>query len=143
MQSRRRRPAPHRSGLTIIEVIVATAIFLGALGVIIQIMNLGDSARVSASLDAEAALRCESVMGEIVSGVRTMTPVSQEPFDDSDRWKATVLVEDGGGESLMKITVITEHAEGDALPNSRFQLIRYMRDPQLFLDAAMTSGADE
>lgn len=143
MQSRRRQSGHHRSGLTIIEVIVATAIFLGALGVIIQIMNLGDSARVSATLDAEAALRCESVMGEIVSGVRTMVPVSQEPFEDSDRWKATVFVEDGGGDSLMKITVITEHSEGDAIPNSSFRLVRYMRDPQLFVDAAMTSGTDK
>lgn len=142
MQNQRLPTAQHKSGLTIIEVIVATAIFMGALTVIIQVMNLGDSARVSASLDAEAALRCESVLGEVLAGVRTLTPVNQEPFDDSDRWKATVIIEDAGGESLMKVTVITEHSVGDALPNSRFQLVRYMRDPQLFVDAALAGDVE-
>lgn len=139
------RPTPlrslrnHRTGITLLEVILATAIFLGALTAILQLMRLGHDSRVSARLDAQATLLCESKMGEYVSGMIELTAVSEAAFEDdaSEEWTYSTTIDDGGGESLLMVTVLVEHRMMDESVNSYFQLTRLMRDPQLFLDAAL------
>ncbi|MEQ9411380.1 MAG: hypothetical protein RIK87_26940 [Fuerstiella sp.] len=140
-----RSPGAHgrRSGLTLLEVLVSTAIFLGALTAILQIMRIGHDSRLSAKLDAEAALRCETVMSEVVSGIRQPTAVSNQVFEGEENWVYSIEVGDGGGTSLLLITVSVSHVIGEQLPNSGFQLTRLMRDPQLFLDAAMSAAEAE
>lgn len=130
-----------RRGITLLEVILATAIFLGALTAILQLMRLGHDSRVSARLDAEAALLCESKMGEYVSGMSDLTSASQANFDDDtlNEWVYSTTIDDGGGESLLLVTVLVEHMMLDESVNSYFQLTRLMRDPQLFLDAALAA----
>ena len=144
----RRRTAPHdsaRSGITLLEVLLATAIFLAALTAILQIMNVGHDSRLSARLDAEAALRCESLMGEYVSGMSPLVAESKTPFadDTNEEWVYSTVIEDGGGESLLLITVIVEHLVNGEQVNSYFELSRLMRDPQLFLDAALSAAETE
>jgi hypothetical protein len=41
----------------------------------------------------------------------------------------------------LQITVLVEHKPGSEEPNAAFTLIRYMRDPQLFLDAALQESS--
>ena len=132
-----------RDGITLLEVILATAIFLGSLTAILQLMRLGHDSRISARMEAECALRCESLMGEYVSGIRPLTAESQTPFDDSNgnEWTYSTVIDDAEGESLLLITVLVEHMTTDEQVNAYFQLKRMMRDPQLFLDAAL--AADE
>ena len=72
-----------RSGISLLEVLISTAIFLGALTAILQIMRVGHESRLSARLDAEAALRCESLMGEYVSGILPLKAEAAVPFPDS------------------------------------------------------------
>lgn len=128
-----------RSGLTLLEVLVSTAIFLGALTAIMDIMHIGHDSRLSARMDAEAAVYCESIMGEIVSGIRPMADESGS-IEDQEYWRYSVTTEDAGGESLVRVNVLVEHAVDDQIPNAYFQLTRLMRDPQLFLDAALTAS---
>lgn len=132
----------HRSGLTLMEVLLSTAIFMGSLTAILGIIQMGHESRLSARLDAEAALRCESLMGEYVSGVAPLTSEAGVPFEDSDEWRYTTTVEDADGESLLKVVVLVQHLAGEQV-NSYSMLTRMMRDPQLFLDAAMESEAAE
>jgi hypothetical protein len=132
-----------RSGITLLEVLLATAIFMGSLTAILQVMRVGHDSRISAKLDSEAALRCESLMGELVSGISPLTSESNQPFTDSENWRYSVTVEEGPGESLLLISVRVEHVIAEQLPNSAFLLVRLMRDPQLFLDAAMAAEEAE
>ena len=138
-----------RSGITLLEVLVSTAIFLGALTAILQIMRVGHDSRLSARLDAEAVLRCESLMGEYVAGVKPLNAETAVPFPDTEgssgngQWVYTTEIEDGGGDSLLKITVLVEHVVTERESNAYFQLSRLMRDPQLFLDAAMAAADAE
>lgn len=141
MQRCRKHAVTGRRGITLIEVLVATAIFLGSLTAVLGIINIGHESRLSARLEAEAVVRCESVMGEYVAGIREMTAVS-ERFEDNDEWQLTTTIEDADGTSLLKIVVLVEHMAGEQA-NAYFQLTRYMRDPQLFLDAALESEAAE
>ncbi len=132
-----------RSGITLLEVLLSTAIFLGALTAILQIMRVGHDSRLSARLDAESALRCESLMGEYVAGIMPLKAESDTPFPDSDEWQYTTEIEDGGGTSLLKLTVLVQHVVNEKQVNSYFLLSRLMRDPQLFLDAAMAAEEAE
>lgn len=132
-----------RAGLTLLEVLLSTAIFMGALTAIMQLMRIGHDSRLSARLDAEAALRCESLMAELVSGIRPLTPESNAPFEGEENWTYSVNVEAGDGESLLLVSARVDHAVSERLPNSSFQLVRLMRDPQMFLDAAMSASTSE
>ena len=132
-----------RSGLTLLEVIVSTAIFLASFTAIVQIMSIGHDSRLSARLNAEAALRSEALMGELVSGIRPLIAESAQQFEGEENWIYDIEIGDGGGESLLQVVVRVRHMVGEQNPNGQFQLVRLMRDPQLFLDAALEAEASE
>ena len=135
----RRLPQPSRRGLSLLEVLVSVAIFLGALTAILFALSIGQRSELSARLQSEAVLRCEAVMAEFVSGVREADASDGNPFEDDDtgNWTWTAQVESGPGADLLQVTVLVEHRPGGSEPNAAFSLVRYVRDPQLFLDAAI------
>ena len=128
--------AGHRFGLTLLEVLVSTAIFLGALTAIVSVMRVGHNARLRVVLNSEAVLRCESVMGELISGIRPLVSSGQQPFEDDPDWVWSAMVGDQGGEALFTVDVTVEHRVNNGQTNSIGKLIRYLRDPELFLEAA-------
>jgi len=134
--------ASSRQGISLLEVILSTAIFLGALTAIMQIMNVGHDSRIMAKLDAEAAVRCEMIMGEYISGLRDFTAESETPFEDEEgeNWSYSSTIEDGPGEGLLMLTVTVEHVVNETTANSSFELTRYVRDPEMYLDAALNSA---
>ena len=71
--------------------------------------------------------------------------VSNQQFDGDmdENWLYSVEVGDGGGTSLLLVTVRVQYQPGEDIPTSQFQLSRLMRDPQLFLDAAMSAEEAE
>ena len=131
-----------RRGLSLLEVLISVAIFLGSMTVIMFALNSGQRSEISARLQSEAVLRCEAVMGEIVSGVQDATASEDNPFEDDEtgNWKWNAQVTSAAGNGLLQITVIVEHRPDNGEPNAAFSLVRYMRDPQLFLDAAVEGG---
>lgn len=145
MRSHRLTQSSPRSGLTLLEVILSTAIFLGALTAILKIMSIGHDSRVSAKLDAEAVIRCESVMGQLVSGMMELSDVADQPFETegSENWYYTIEIGDGGATDLLLVSVRVEFKTNDLYSGSSFTLVRAMRDPQLFLDAALSSMESE
>lgn len=138
----RRSSFRHRHGLTLLEVLVSVAIFLGSLTAIMQLLNTGQQAEVSARLQSEAVLRCDSKMAEIVAGIEKPVSSSDGTFldDEPGNWKWSVDVSSGTATSLLKITVTVEHSPDGKNPNAAFTLTRYMRDPQLFIDAALSAS---
>jgi general secretion pathway protein I len=128
-----------RAGLSLLEVLISVAIFLGAMTAIIFALNSGQRSEIAARLQSEAVLRCETVMGEIVSGVSEATSSDGNRFTDDEEglWEWSAQVTDGGVTGLLQVTVVVEHKPNGDQPNAAFSLVRYMRDPQIFLDAAM------
>ena len=128
-----------RSGLTLLEIIISVAIFMASLAAIMEGLQIGRRSELSARLQSEAVLRCETVMGEILSGVKEAASAQGNPFDDDEtgNWEWTAEVTDAGTTGLLQVTVLVEHRPGGEEPNAAFTLVRFMRDPQLFLDAAL------
>jgi len=137
----RRRRSSRRHGLSLLEILVSTAILLASLTAIMQVLNVGHNSRLSAVLDAEAILRCESVMGELLAGVRPLASSSAEPFEDNPKWMWNAGISDQGSTSLLQVEVVVEHSPTGDQVNSSYSLTRYVRDPQIFLDAG--EGDDE
>jgi general secretion pathway protein I len=133
-----------RRGLSLLEVLVSVAIFLGALTAIMQLLNSGQQSEVSARLKTEAALRCEAKMAEIVSGIEEAVSSDEQKFPDDEigNWQWSADVGSSSATSLLKITVTVEHLPDGKNPNAAFTLSRYMRDPQLFIDAALSEAGE-
>lgn len=134
------RQRQRRRGLTLLEILVSTAILVASLTAIMQVLSVGHRARLNAVLDAEAILRCESKMGELLAGVLAMTSSGAEPFEDNSNWTWTVNVSDQGSTSLLQVKVVVEHTASGDQPNSSWSLTRYVRDPSIFVEVA---GATE
>ena len=129
----------NRSGLSLLEIIISVAIFMASLAAIMEGLQIGRRSELSARLQSEAVLRCETVMGEILSGVKEAASAQGNPFDDDEtgNWEWTAEVTEAGTTGLLQVTILVEHRPGGEEPNAAFTLVRFMRDPQLFLDAAL------
>ena len=136
----RKQAELRRPGLTLLEILVSTAILVASLTVIMQVLNVGHNSRLNAVLDAQAIIRCESLMGELLSGVRPLVTSGAEPFNDDPKWTWTASVSDQGSTSLLLLEVVVAHTPAGNIPNSSWSLRRYVRDPLIF---AEVEGGDE
>ncbi|MCH2202560.1 MAG: hypothetical protein MK102_11365 [Fuerstiella sp.] len=128
------RQKAHRSGVSLLEVLVSTTILVASVTAIMQVLNVGHNSQLSAVLDAEAILRCESMMGELLAGVRPLESSGPEPFEDDTNWNWTASVTDQGSTSLLEVEILVEHTPSAQVSNSSWSLKRYVRDPAIFME---------
>lgn len=125
---KRRRPT--RRGMTLLEVILATAIFVASLAVVSQLFNLGLVAIQAGHRQTLALLRCESKLEEIVSGIAPARSTDDfVPFVDDPAWRYRVLVEPTPHPGLAQVSVDVEHLPGDGLeidPDAGCSLTRWI-----------------
>lgn len=135
------RPPSSRSGISLFEVVLALAIFIGAMAAMAQILRTGSRAAIRAQLTSEAVILSELRMNELVSGVLPLESVSRAPFDGKPNWFWTVNISDSNVPSLLKLEVIVEHQGDRGASTVTYQLARLMRDPQVYVDAANEAAA--
>ena len=126
-----------RQGITLFEVVLALAIFLGATAVIGQILQNGSRAATRAQLTAEATIRCERRMNELLSGVLPLTTVQKAPFEDNASWVWSVNLLDTNVVSLLEAEVVVEFVRSNGTVGESVTLKRYLKDPQIYEDAAI------
>lgn len=136
-----RVPCESRSGLTLLEMVLSVAIFLGALTVILEILNTGREAELMTRIETEAVMRCESKMAEVIAGIEDAVTSGSQPFPDAEdgSWTWQMEVMDSGISGLLQVTVTVERTVNGRQQTS-FSLTRYLRDPQLFIDAALAGS---
>lgn len=144
-----RKLLQRRSGLSLLEVVLALVIFLVAMVGINQLTSVGSRSALTAKWNTEAAIRAETKMNELVAGVVELESVEDELFSDADsdaRWKWSLQVEPAEIEGLLDLTVTVTHLSGLGDVDLTYSLRRFMRDPQAILDAveeANEQDADE
>lgn len=127
----------NRTGLTLLEVLISLAIFLGALAAISQLIGIGSRAATQAQLRTQAMIKCQSKLAEVVAGVQPMESVSLSAFEDeNENWKWSLNVEPGTYETLLKLTVTVQYSGTSESVATRYQLTRQVRDPAELLEAA-------
>ncbi|QDU37744.1 hypothetical protein Mal4_20610 [Maioricimonas rarisocia] len=140
MDSRRSQECTvDRRGFTLFEVVLALTIFFGAIAVVAQIVDTGSRAATQAQMNSEAIVRCESKLNEVVAGVIPPQSVSSSTFDDDPLWQWSLSVIEGPHIDLLELTVTVMHVRTNGFVDSEYTLTRYIRDPELYLEAASSS----
>ncbi|WP_437186830.1 hypothetical protein SH668x_000194 [Planctomicrobium sp. SH668] len=124
-----------REGISLFEVVLALAIFVGAVAAISQVLANGSRAASRAQLQSQAVLIGERVMNEVIAEIVPLSSAAKTPVDGMPKWFWTVDVSNSNVPGLLRVEVITEHEA--PTPNSviKYQLVRFVRDPQAMIDA--------
>lgn len=124
-----------RKGLSLLEVVIALAIFMGSIAAIGQLVSTGVRGAVQARLQSQAVLRAESKMAEVVAGITPLHGGSGGVFAEDPSWAWSVQSISGAHEGLYVVDVTTTHHSATTAGNQSYTLRRLVRDPQLALDA--------
>jgi len=136
----RNLPAPaRRNGLTLLEVLLALAIFVGSWAVLGQLLSHGVRGSVQSQLQTEAMLRCEARLAELVAGAVPFAPVNQLPFDDNAAWLCSISLTPSNVEGLYEVEV-TVSREGGGHGGASFTLKRLAREPEVFSPVPSAGG---
>jgi prepilin-type N-terminal cleavage/methylation domain-containing protein len=144
-----------RRGLTLLEVLVALAIFLFSFVVVCQMIQSGARGGLRSKRSTQAALLCEAKMEAIVAGAQPLQAVSQQPLDGAAAgWVYSVAVEPqawsnaannqggtpgGAGLSLVHVTVAWAGAR--TTEPVEYTLSRFVLDPNLRVPAPSPTPA--
>ncbi len=133
-----------RRGLTLFELLLALAIFLGSVAALAHLINTGSQAAVQGQLQTRAILRCESKMAEVLAGVESMQSARDVPFSDDRNWKWNLDIREGPLPGLLELTLTVSHTGNGPLANTSYALSRYVRHPAWFQSrAAETAVVDD
>ena len=79
-----------RRGMSLMEVLLALAIFLGSLAVLGELVRLGTRNAIQARERAEAERLCATKLTELATGMEEAVPVAERPLDESGDWLYSV-----------------------------------------------------
>ncbi len=145
-----------RRGLTLFEVVIALAIFLGAVVALSHLINVGTDRALDVQQQAQASMLCQSKLAEVLAGKEPVTGTNAfvafggDPYwssltkDENVNWTYNVESTPSGlGDNLykVKVTVRLERPDGKIIDASLAQMVL---DPALrgsTLDAAADSSS--
>ena len=123
-----------RRALTLFEVIVALAIFMGAVCAIGQLLSSGVRSAVQARLLAQGVLRAETKMAEIAAGIVPMR-AGGGSFPDDSSWTWSATTASGPHQELYIVEVTVSHPSATRAGNVSYSLRRFVRDPNVAIAA--------
>lgn len=128
-----RTPRRKRSGLTLLEVIVAMTIFMASGILIYQLVSLGNDRALDVQLHSRASMLCQSKLEELKMGVEPLNGTSGQAFSDDDsdfQYDITVADSDLNLTGLKKVTV-TVKLERDGRTLTEVSLSQLIIDPTM------------
>ena len=94
-----------RPGLSLMEVLVAVAIFLLALGGITQLVSMSSDRALEVQMMNQASRLCQSKFAQVQSGEVPLTAQSDTPFDEDPDYLWSLTVDPGTVTNLWVVTV--------------------------------------
>ena len=117
----------NRSGFSLLEVLLATSILVGCLGVLFELAAMGrHQAEEAQQLTAAQAL-CETKLNEILAGLQTPDPVEDQPLEGSSGWQYSVASEPLPQPGLLRLQVTVKETAEDRKPRE-FTLVQWIPD---------------
>ena len=132
-----------RTGLTLLEIVLAIAIFFGSMAALSQLAWNGTRASVQARLKSQATIRCEAKLNEVLAGLEPMQARAGVPFPDNGSWTWSQTVNPGSHNELVQIDLTVSHRGTSRLSNVDVTLRRWARQSSLFTRAAEQEKAEE
>lgn len=124
--------ARRRRGLTLLEVILALAIFAMAIAALGELVRIGTDMAEQARDTTRAQLLCESKLSEILAGVQTPSPIERAEFLDEPDWYYSVQLGPTEQQDLVALTVLVETHIERPKPIV-YSLVRWIPDPGIEL----------
>jgi len=119
-----------RDGFTLLEVILALAIFAGSLAVIGELVRLGGRNARDARDLTQAQLLCESTMAEVAAGLIPAQAVAGTPCEASPDWAYSIEIGSTEAAGVLSVRVTVAPTEKSTRPGVQFSLVRWLVDPE-------------
>jgi prepilin-type N-terminal cleavage/methylation domain-containing protein len=123
-----RGAARRRPGLTLLEVLLALAIFLMSLAAISQLVSSAGQRALDARRTEEAARLARSKFAEVSAGAVPLESSEDTPFDEDPDYSWSMTADEGTLENMWVVSV-TVKRKGDDGPG--FTLREFMLDPSV------------
>jgi prepilin-type N-terminal cleavage/methylation domain-containing protein len=138
-----RQPTRPRSGLSLLEVLVALSIFLLSLSALSHLVRFAGDRAVEIDQRSQAAQLCQSKMNEVLAGAIPLSGQS-DTFDEAPEYTWTVSADANGVPNLYDVTVTVsrDRPDGTRIEVSLGQMVL---DPAAIgstQDATAISGSD-
>lgn len=134
-------PGVRPNGMTLLEVVIALALFFAAMSAISEILRMGSESAIKAQLRAEASLLGESKLNELVAGILPLQAATQQAFEGSPQWTWTLTVEDDLDVTIKRLQLTVNHLTAAGQSDHEVKFARLLRDPSLFQKSGDTSSA--
>jgi type II secretion system protein I len=125
------RRTHRRRGLSLLEVLVALAIFLLAVVAIGRLIILGGENALEVQMQSEAALICQSQMNKVTAGVVPLSSQAEVPLDEDPAWLWSLDAEQGTVPGLWTVTVRVLRQRPDGTTGEYSSLSAMLLDPSL------------
>ena len=131
-------PTVQRSGLSLLEVILALAILAMSVALLSQITKQSTDNGLMAQRLATAQMLCESKMSEVLAGAIPLTPTPWTPITDSLRngnWNYQIQTVTAQQKDMVGVRLsVTDQPDTTTEDPELFFIVRWMIDPNLGLD---------
>jgi general secretion pathway protein I len=118
-----------RHGLSLMEVLVALAIFLLAFAGLGQLVMLSANQALDAEHQVRAADLCQSKMAEVIAGAVSLTSQPEVPFEEDPNWRWSLDCDRNSVPGLWKVTVQVRRQQSQGPPQCT--LTQLVLDPQI------------
>lgn len=133
MRTTRRQPRPTRGGMTLLEVLLALAIFLMALGAILSLIDFGVERGRAAAMQSTGTRLAASKLAEAEAGALDCKASSSGTFDEEPNWSYRLDSASGEAAGLYLVTVTCSRTVAGR--EYKVTLAQYVLDP-----AQMSTG---
>jgi type II secretion system protein I len=118
-----------RRGLSLLEVILAIAIFGMSLAIIGELVRIGNRSAAAARDLSDAQRLASNILNEIAAGITPPAAVSGEVCPEDESWLYSVTVAETDVAGLLAVTVTVEQDPEMASRPVSFSLVRWVADP--------------
>jgi general secretion pathway protein I len=116
-----------RPGVSLLEVLVALAVFMISIGAIIQLINTSADLSLEISERGEAGRLAQSKLAEVIAGIVPLSSQSDQAFDEDPEngWSWSLDAEQGDIPNLWNVTVSVSRTRqnGDEVKVSLSQMV--------------------
>jgi len=133
-----------RHGFSLLEVLVALAIFLFGIIAIGQLITLGSDRAMEVQFQTQAVQLCQAKMAEVVAGAVPLSSQADAKFDEDPDWSWSLEAEQDSNSSLLwnvKVTVTHPRPDGSKMEASLSQMVLDPSQRGSATDAALTSSS--
>lgn len=116
----------HRRAFSLLEILLATTILLGAIVVLGQLAHLGLRNAREASKMARAQQLCQNKLEGIVLGLEPPESIENVPFDEDPAWLYSIEMEPVEREGMMAVRVSVKEDLPEPSTPLEFSLVRWV-----------------